>query len=552
MRHVFETTVYFHGTWIRPRMTDTRRTPDFLCGGGVTMAEQQQRARQIFTAEFKREAVRACAMLLLFSPGGCTGSRREDASTGRTMVIAVGADEASLALNRDRLGRYPLNAGLCEPLVRLTREFAVAPALATRWEMREPNTVRFNLASGVTFSDGAHFDARSVAFTLALSTRARIDYTFLGDSSVRVVDDTTLDVRPARTNRRLVNQLVHPTYGILATGSDPARRPVCTGPFRLLDYTPHEHLTVVRNERYRGPRARVDTLVFRFIPDETTRALALRSHQVDLIIDVGGASARVLRTLPDLRVVAAPPGAVLMMYMNVNGTGPHAALRDSALRRAVAMAIDRRTLVERVLGADGAAVVSTVNPPVVLGAHAALVRGVPFDTVAAARSLGPRRRSLSLIFNPNSVDNPTVEFVQAQLFRVGIDVKVERLDAAAFESRLNSGDFDLDLEMPSQNDANPAFLLALRWYSKSGTRSAKFTHGSAGFDALVERALGATTDDDARRAAAEAMHQLVDVEVGAIPLAGISRVYAMRDRVQGFVPHPSRLNQDWSEVWLRR
>ena len=60
------------------------------------------------------------------------------------------------------------------------------------------------------------------------------------------------------------------------------------------------------------------------------------------------------------------------------------------------------------------------------------------------------------------------------------------------------------------------------------------------------------TDDEARRAAAEAMHQLVDVEVGAVPLAGISRIYAMSDRVRGFVPHPSRLNQDWSTVWLAR
>ena len=60
------------------------------------------------------------------------------------------------------------------------------------------------------------------------------------------------------------------------------------------------------------------------------------------------------------------------------------------------------------------------------------------------------------------------------------------------------------------------------------------------------------TDDDARRAAAEAMHQLVDVEVGAVPLAGISRLYAMTQRVHGFVPHPSRLNQDWSTVWLAR
>jgi ABC-type transport system substrate-binding protein len=249
--------------------------------------------------------------------------------------------------------------------------------------------------------------------------------------------------------------------------------------------------------------------------------------------------------------VTAPAGAVIVLYMNLHGVAPYHQLRDSALRRAVAMAIDRRTLVERVLGGGGsAALVATVNPPSVLDAHAALVHGVPYDAAAAARALHGRRRTLALIANPGALDRATVEYVQAQLAGVGIAVAVDPLDAAAYESRLNSGAFDLDLKMPSQNDANPAFLLALRWYSRSGTRSAAFTHASPRVDALVEHALAAATDDDARRAAATAMHQLVDVEVGAVPLAGISRIYAMTGRVRGFAPHPSRLNQDWSTVWL--
>jgi len=52
--------------------------------------------------------------------------------------------------------------------------------------------------------------------------------------------------------------------------------------------------------------------------------------------------------------------------------------------------------------------------------------------------------------------------------------------------------------------------------------------------------------------AAEAMHELVDRKVAAIPLAGIYRIYAMSDRVQGFQPHPSKTNQWWSTVWLAK
>ena len=504
-------------------------------------------ARRALPYSRMRRPLLLLGLLLLV---GCQRAKGDPNDERRTLVVAAGADEYPLTLNRERLGRYPLNAGICEPLVRLSAGLGVAPALAVRWERRAGDEVRFVLRSGVTFSDGTPFDARAVLHTLAQAARTHTDYSFLSATSVRIVDDTTLDVRPARVNRRLVDQLVHPTYSILKPGSDPVRAPVCTGPFRLVDYAAHDHLTVVRNERYRGARARLDTVVFRFIPDETTRMLALRSRQVDAVVDVGRASASALERVPGLRIMTATPGAVLVMYMNLNGVAPYAQLRDTALRRALAMAIDRRTLVESVHGGGRAAVVATVNPPSVLGAYASLVQGVGYDPAAATRALRGRRRALRLIANPGVVDRATVEYVQAQLARVGIDVAVDQLDSAAFESRLNSGAFDLDLEVPSQNDANPAFLLALRWYSGSGTRSVAYTHASPRFDALVEQALAATTDDDARRAAAAAMHQLVDVEVGAVPLAGISRVYAMTDRVRGFVPHPSRLNQDWSAVWL--
>ena len=216
------------------------------------------------------------------------------------------------------------------------------------------------------------------------------------------------------------------------------------------------------------------------------------------------------------------------------------------------MAIDRPTLAERVLGGGHEAIVNTVNPPSVLGMYASSVRGIPYNVNQARRALGQPRRTLHLIANPGSVDRAVIEYVQAQLRTAGVDVITEPLDAAAYESRLNGGAFDIDLEVPSQNDANPAFLLALRWFSKSNTKSVRYTHASLYFDTLVERALMADTEDGARRAAAEAMHQLVDVEVAAVPLAGIARVYAMSDRVRGFVPHPSRLTQDWSTVWLGR
>jgi ABC-type transport system substrate-binding protein len=135
---------------------------------------------------------------------------------------------------------------------------------------------------------------------------------------------------------------------------------------------------------------------------------------------------------------------------------------------------------------------------------------------------------------------------------VGIETRIEQLDPGAYTSRVNGGQFDLDLEVPTQNDANPAFLLALRWYSASDVRSAVYMPAGARFDSVVGQALAATDHEQVQRSAAEAMHLLVDEEVAAIPLAGIHRIYGMKTRVHGFEPHPSRLNQLWNTVWLSR
>ncbi len=45
-------------------------------------------------------------------------------------------------------------------------------------------------------------------------------------------------------------------------------------------------------------------------------------------------------------------------------------------------------------------------------------------------------------------------------------------------------------------------------------------------------------------------HELVDVEVAGIPLAGTYRIYAMQDDVEGFLAHPSSTNQRWSTVYI--
>ncbi|MBA4157371.1 MAG: ABC transporter substrate-binding protein [Gemmatimonadetes bacterium] len=508
-------------------------------------------------------------VLLLAVLVGC--GRAEPASGAaepaavQELVVGVGQDEFMLAAYRERLGIHPLNAGICEPLVRLTHDFRPEPLLATRWEYIGDNTFRFTLRRDVRFHDGKPLNAAAVKQALDRVAQT-VRHSYLNEESVLIVNDSTVDIRPARPNLRLVEQLVHPHYSIYAPGTDPSDHPVCTGPFRFHEYIRDDRFTVLRNPEYWGEPARLERLTFRFIPDENTRALALRSGEVDVTFDVNRSMVAALGAARGIQVVAAPPGGVILMYINLQGSPPHDLLGDPTLRRAVALAVDRRALVERILEGH-AQRVHTVNPPAVLGEYASMIEGIPYDPDEARRLLdaagwevgrgGMRSRngrplSLLLIPQPRSIDAALAQYVQANLAQVGIQVRIEPLDPGAFTSRLNSGQFDLDIELPNQNDANPAFLLSLRWYPPANIRNAVFMAPGPHYDALVERALAAPDHDEARRRAAEAMRLLLDEEVAAIPLAGIYRIYALKERVRGFNPHPSRANQEWTSIWIAR
>ena len=473
--------------------------------------------------------------------------------------------------DQKRFANYPLNSDVCETLVRLTPDFQVAGSLASNWEYIGNNTFRFTLKDGVTFSDGQPLTAQAVEYTMDYTVEDpdTSGFAFLGPDSTVVVDDRTVEITPTEPNLRLIEQINHPTYSVLAPGSDPFanRELTCTGPFQVTEYVPGERLVVERNENYWGEPAKLDKITFRFYPDDTTRTLALQNGEVDLITGVPRGVLAGLQGQPGITIAQAPVGQVVLAYVaRRDQAGADKLLADPLLRRAVAHAMDREEYVNGVL-AGNAELIDTVQPPAVLGEHADLVEGIDYDPEEAARLLdeagwttgpdGMRTKDrqpleLVIVFDPSRIDLTTAEFVQAQLREVGIAGRIERLDAGAYREAINSGNYDLDLSTPNQNDANPAFLLSLRWYSKATGENVPFISPGPDteFERLIDQTQQATDPAQLQRLAAEAMHQLVDVEVGGIVLAGTYQIYAMKDTVQGFEPHPSGTNQRWSTVFL--
>ena len=168
-------------------------------------------------------------------------------------------------------------------------------------------------------------------------------------------------------------------------------------------------------------------------------------------------------------------------------------------------------------------------------------------------------RPLSLLLVsgfPSASDHGAMpELVQAQLREVGIAVEIVRTeDTATYEARLQTGEGDLWAEAGSQNDGNPCFLPDLLFSSPAPGGDAEanmygnaFAPG-AEYDAIIEGCRTAPTVPEVQAAAADAVRFLIDQDFVVIPIAGLTQLYGATDQVQGLVPHPSGLNQRWTDV----
>ncbi len=499
-------------------------------------------------------------------PPAATTTKALQPADKQELLIGAGADNFETEVLKSRLGNYPISTNMCETLVRLGEDFSLQPLLATKWEFVAPNSFRFTLRDGVTFWDGSKMTAEDVKYSLDRTAKAGNGYSSIGENSTKVVDAMTVEVTPTQPNLRLIEQVLHPTYAVMKTGSELATQPMCTGPFKYVEYVKGERIVVERNDKYWGAKAKLQKMTFRFFPDANTRRLALESGQVDLMMDLPPEQVTTTKARPGLKVQSAPVGRTMLMYINIHGKEPYTLLQDKAVRQAIGYAIDRKVMVDKIWEGN-AAVIATMGPQEVLGEFAKNVQGFTYDTKKAndlleqagwkmgadkVRSKDGKRLSITLI-GWAEWDKQLLEFLQSQLGAVGIDMKINKSpDQASYQKLADGGEFDIDLEGPNQNDGNPIFLPALRFYSKATGKTVQWFSLGGKFDQVVEQGSAATERAEVQKKAAEAMHILIDEESNVIPVAGLFRIYAMKDTVQDFKPHPSQTNQWWNTAWLAK
>jgi ABC-type transport system substrate-binding protein len=213
---------------------------------------------------------------------------------------------------------YEASFALYDRLVTFGEDFAIVPELATSWSVADDGvTWTFELTEGVVFHDGTPFDADAVVFNIARMIDPDRNPTNrpLWDpvAGAEAVGSHTVRITTHEPFSALLNTLAHgsgamvsPTATEVHGDDEIATNPVGTGPFRLASFNPGQELVLEAFDAFWGEPTGTPELVFRYVPEASTRISALRSGQVDVIDTVPPQLATTLQGDPNVRLLTNP------------------------------------------------------------------------------------------------------------------------------------------------------------------------------------------------------------------------------------------------------
>src|SRR5713101_3913079 len=228
------------------------------------------------------------------------------------------------------------------------------PSLAESWTASKDGlTYEFILRKGVTFHNGDPMTAEDVKFS----------FDRYHGASAKLLKDRVREVQIVDPSRVRIH-LKEPWpdfmtfYGTSATGAawivpkkyvdkvgdDGFKKaPIGAGPYKVVSFTPGVELVMEAFEGYWRKTPSVKRLVFRSMPEETTRAAALKKGDVDIAYLLTGPVADDIRKTPGMKLVGAKPPGVLWIDLP-DQWDPKSPWHDVRVRRAALHAIDRTAI----------------------------------------------------------------------------------------------------------------------------------------------------------------------------------------------------------------
>ncbi|MCS7069861.1 MAG: ABC transporter substrate-binding protein, partial [Anaerolinea sp.] len=369
------------------------------------------------------------------------------------LVIALANDPTSLYGPRGAdITAGNAAAPLYDTLVTYDEERNIVPEVAESWTISEDGTEYiFTLRQGITFTNGEPVNAEAVVATWEAGSDPSNDYAqeFQVATLVEAVDEYTVRIvtdgpRPLFMNQLTGWGLVPPAY-IREVGLDAFElAPIGSGPFILRERIAGDRIVYEANPDYwQEGLPRVDRLIFRIIPDSSTRLAAIQTGEIDIANRLSIDEVSLLEGVPGVRVISYPNDRVYYVGFKNIGNGVDTPIIDVRVRQALNLAVNRPGIINAIFG-GGASLVSGFVIESNLG-YNETIQPYPYDPEAARALLTeagyPNGFSISMGCPADAYlnINEVCLAIQRDLAAIGVDVTVEFKTSNSFWSEPGYG-----------------------------------------------------------------------------------------------------------------
>jgi peptide/nickel transport system substrate-binding protein len=501
------------------------------------------------------------------SGGGSAGGGSAGGGGGgkgmKTFVYARGKDSPGLDPAEETDGEAALVlVNVYDTLVRFKPGSAeTEAALATSWKAADDHlSMTFELRPGVVFHDGTPLDAAAVVANMERQRDPKHPLNFLHDRYAYWGDMfgfVKSCSAPAPMTVRFDFAEAMPPFFLsllamfsasivspkaLAMGKEyVARHAVGTGAFRFRSWE-KEEITLDANDDWWDGRPAIDRLVFVVVSNSGTASLKLESGQVDGIDNVATRDVPRIRKDARFTLQEVNPGlSVCYLSMN-NDVKP---FDDVRVRRAVALAIDKKRIVDAAYDNLATPIATLVPPSVPYSAPIPdRVRdvGQARKLLAEANAAGAKIR---LQYPSNSrpyLPNPDAVAAQIRddLREIGLEVELKKEEWSGYLKLTKHGEHQMCVLgwSPDVYDAdNYLYVLLSKEGAVKGSANNVSFYRSDAFQERVAKARTSYDPDERRRLYAEAQQIAFD-DAPMVPLIVQPRTSATAAYVKGFVMDP--------------
>jgi peptide/nickel transport system substrate-binding protein len=436
-----------------------------------------------------------------------------------------------------------------DSLVRKDAQFNLQPDLATSWEMPNPLTYIFHLRTGVKFQNGQDFSARDVKSTLDTMRDHSIltakYQAYRNIASIDAPDPRTIVIHMQQPDAALLWSLSDGALGIVPFGSgrDFQSHPIGTGPFRFVRQELDKEVVLERNPLSWQTVPKIPWLRFEVVPDEMTRALALRKGSADIASNALSPD-MIWSMRNDKNLAAAEAPGTVVQYLTFNLRDPY--LRDTRVRQAIAYAVNRPLIIATLLRGAARPAYSLLPPN--HWAYTGDVAHYDYNPQRAQRLLddaGYKRGPDGVRFHltmKTSNDGGARELamtLQQQLRTVGIALDVRSFEFATFYSDISHGSFGMySLRWLGGNEDPDIFRYAFASSSMPPHGVNRGDYSNADVDRLLQAA-GSESDQVKRRTLYLQVQQILTKEMPTLPLWFVDSVVMYNRRISGVEASPS-------------